>query len=237
MRSLAAPRPAVPRIRRDDHRPTEPEVMAAVCGIRDGAPQVLPGRGPLQRRRAVGAAGGRLRDDEESSPVPASCREGGRARCEQASTVGVSRPDRVPGRMSPRVSRDGPLGRDPSVPADTGWHRSGRCRRPTFDHARDRGGRPGAAAGQMSTTTSLAPARAVYTRRWRAYSARSHPVSAKTAEGIKRQALLERPAWWSARAAGGRPAALFRLADRSLRVTDAFAVLRPPGEAGRGAVT
>jgi hypothetical protein len=40
---------------------------------------------------------------------------------------------------------------------------------------------------------------------------------------------------------GGRPAALFRFADRSLRVTDAFAVLRPPGEwppggSGRSAV-
>jgi 8-oxo-dGTP diphosphatase len=29
--------------------------------------------------------------------------------------------------------------------------------------------------------------------------------------------------------AGGRPAALFRFAQPTLRVTDAFAVLRPPG--------
>ena len=36
--------------------------------------------------------------------------------------------------------------------------------------------------------------------------------------------------------AGGRPAALFRFADHSLRVTDAFAVLRPPGGDSRGAL-
>jgi 8-oxo-dGTP diphosphatase len=36
--------------------------------------------------------------------------------------------------------------------------------------------------------------------------------------------------------AGGRPAALFRFTDRTLRVTDAFAVLRPPSEATRGVV-
>ena len=35
---------------------------------------------------------------------------------------------------------------------------------------------------------------------------------------------------------GGRPAALFRFADRSLRVTDAFAVLRPPGAQPGGVV-
>ena len=36
--------------------------------------------------------------------------------------------------------------------------------------------------------------------------------------------------------AGGRPAAVFRFTDRTLRVTDAFAVLRPPSSApGAGA--
>jgi 8-oxo-dGTP diphosphatase len=35
---------------------------------------------------------------------------------------------------------------------------------------------------------------------------------------------------------GGRPAALFGFTQRSLRVTDAFAVLKPPGDPARGAV-
>jgi 8-oxo-dGTP diphosphatase len=33
---------------------------------------------------------------------------------------------------------------------------------------------------------------------------------------------------------GGRPAAQFRFADRGLRVTDPFAVFRPPGQADHG---
>ncbi|MDT7552541.1 MAG: hypothetical protein QOI16_1077, partial [Pseudonocardiales bacterium] len=35
---------------------------------------------------------------------------------------------------------------------------------------------------------------------------------------------------------GGRPAAVFRFTQRTLRVTDAFAVLKPPGDQARGPV-
>jgi hypothetical protein len=69
-------------------------------------------------------------------------------------------------------------------------------------------------------------------------AALGHPVSATNLQRVlTRRALLEPTGEVAAPGpAGGRPAALFRFADRSLRVTDAFAVLRPPGEPGRGAV-
>ena len=69
-------------------------------------------------------------------------------------------------------------------------------------------------------------------------AALGHPVSATNLQRVlTRRALLEPTGEVAAPGpAGGRPAALFRFADRSLRVTDAFAVLRPPGESGRGAV-
>ncbi|MDN5934235.1 MAG: NUDIX hydrolase, partial [Pseudonocardia sp.] len=69
-------------------------------------------------------------------------------------------------------------------------------------------------------------------------AALGHPVSATNLQRVlTRRAVLEPTgAVAPPGPAGGRPAALFRFPDRILRVTDAFAVLKPPGEHGRGAV-
>ncbi|MBW0133442.1 NUDIX hydrolase [Pseudonocardia abyssalis] len=69
-------------------------------------------------------------------------------------------------------------------------------------------------------------------------TALGHPVSATNLQRVlTRRALLEPTgAVAPPGPSGGRPAALFRFTDRTLRVTDAFAVLKPPGEHGRGAV-
>lgn len=69
-------------------------------------------------------------------------------------------------------------------------------------------------------------------------AALGHPVSATNLQRVlTRRGLLEPTgALAPPGPAGGRPAAVFRFTDRSLRVTDAFAVLKPPGDPVRGAV-
>ncbi len=52
----------------------------------------------------------------------------------------------------------------------------------------------------------------------------------------RRSVLVPTGAMAASGPAGGRPAALFRFAEPALRVTDAFAVLRPPGEHARAAL-
>ncbi len=69
-------------------------------------------------------------------------------------------------------------------------------------------------------------------------AALGHPVSATNLQRVlTRRGLLEPTgALAPTGPSGGRPAAVFRFADRALRVTDAFAVLKPPGDPARGAV-
>ena len=69
-------------------------------------------------------------------------------------------------------------------------------------------------------------------------AALGHPVSATNLQRVltRRRVLEPTGAVAPPGPAGGRPAALFRFTDRTLRVTDAFAVLRPPGEGSRIAV-
>jgi hypothetical protein len=69
-------------------------------------------------------------------------------------------------------------------------------------------------------------------------AALGHPVSATNLQRVlTRRGLLEPTgAIAPPGPSGGRPAGRFRFTARSLRVTDAFAVLRPPGEVVRAAV-
>jgi 8-oxo-dGTP diphosphatase len=69
-------------------------------------------------------------------------------------------------------------------------------------------------------------------------AALGHPVSATNLQRVltRRGVLAPTGGVAAPGPTGGRPAALFRFTQRSLRVTDAFAVLKPPGDPARGAV-
>lgn len=152
-----------------------------------------------------------------------------------------SSPDRVPG---PRVIATAFLGlvpadNDPEVPADTSWHPVDALPRTAFDHeaivlrARDR------LRSKLSYTNlgfALAPPEFTVSALRQLYSAAlGYRVSATNLQRVlARRGLLE-PTGHIAPPGpgGGRPAALFRFTGSGIRITDPFAVLRPPGK-GRG---
>lgn len=152
-----------------------------------------------------------------------------------------SGPDRVPG---PRVIATAFLGlvpadNDPEVPDDTSWHPVDALPRTAFDHeaivlrARDR------LRSKLSYTNlgfALAPPEFTVSALRQLYSAAlGYRVSATNLQRVlARRGLLE-PTGHIAPPGpgGGRPAALFRFTGSGIRITDPFAVLRPPGK-GRG---
>ena len=152
-----------------------------------------------------------------------------------------SAPDRVPG---PRLVATAFLGlvpsdADPAVPSDTRWHPVSALPETAFDHAaivhnaRDR------LRAKLSYTNlgfALAPAEFTLSALRDLYvAALGHPVSATNLHRVleRRGVLVPTGRTAPPGPSGGRPAALFRFAERRLRVTDAFAVLRPPGAAAR----
>lgn len=179
--------------------------------------------------------------------------------------IGVfSQPARVPGARLIATAFVGlvPSDVDPAIPADTAWRpvtppvtgldpapeslptpiRPPALADAAFDHgtivaaARDR------LRAKLSYTNlgfAIAPREFTISALRDLYvAALGHPVSATNLQRVlTRRAVLEPTgAVAPPGPAGGRPAALFRFPDRILRVTDAFAVLKPPGEHGRGAV-
>jgi ADP-ribose pyrophosphatase YjhB (NUDIX family) len=125
-------------------------------------------------------------------------------------------------------------GVDPAVPEDTAWHPVGDLPPTAFDHgplalaARER------LRAKLSYTNlgfALAPEAFTISELRDLYrAALGHDVSATNLQRVLlRRGLLE--ATGERRTPGregGRPAALYRFRSRSLEVTDAFAVLRPP---------
>ncbi|HVH23665.1 MAG TPA: NUDIX domain-containing protein [Pseudonocardia sp.] len=230
------------------NRPTEHEVLAAVLRIRDGTPHVLfwqRARSPDAGRWAL--PGGRLRDDEDvESSVLRQLAEKVDVRdvthVEQLSVF--SRPDRVPG---VRMIATAFLGlvrsdSDPAIPDDTTWHPITALPPTAFDHEVIVGAGHERLRAKLSYTNigfAMVPREFTISALRDLYSAAlGHPVSATNLQRVLTRRTLLEPTGAVAPPgpAGGRPAALFRFADRSLRVTDAFAVLRPPGGYGRGAV-
>jgi ADP-ribose pyrophosphatase YjhB (NUDIX family) len=224
------------------------EVLAAVLQIRGGHLQVLA----WQRARQPDAGrwalpGGRLRDDED---VEASVR---RQLAEKVDVREISHveqlavfsdPGRVPG---PRTIATAFLGLvpsdvDPAVPEDTAWHRLADLPSTAFDHAliiRDARERLRAKLSYTNLGFALAPREFTISALRTLYAAAlGHPVSATNLQRVlTRRGLLEPTgAIAPPGPSGGRPAGRFRFTDRSLLVTDAFAVLRPPGEVARSAV-
>ena len=232
-------------------RPTAHEVLASVLQIRDGVLQVLAWRRaqpPDAGRWAL--PGGLLGDDED---VETSVRRQLAEKVDVREVAHVeqlavfSAPDRVPGvrRVATAFLGLVPSDADPAVPADTCWCSIGTTAAladAAFDHAaiveaaRDR------LRAKLSYTNlgfALAPREfTISTLREHYAAALGHPVSATNLQRVlaRRAVLVPTGDVVAPGPAGGRPAALFRFAEPALRVTDAFAVLRPPGEHARPAV-
>jgi ADP-ribose pyrophosphatase YjhB (NUDIX family) len=128
-----------------------------------------------------------------------------------------------------------PAGVDPKVPGDTGWHAVDDLPELAFDHlAIVLAGRERLRAKLSYTNIGFAlapPSFTIAELRGLYRAALGHDLSATNLQRILlRRELLEptgeqRPPG----RAGGRPASVYRFRDRSLEVTDQFAVLRPPG--------
>ena len=220
------------------------EVLAATLQIRSGVLQVLL----WQRAIAPDAGrwalpGGLLR----------ACEDTGRsvvrqlaekvdvqevAHVEQLGTF--SDPDRTPGRRTVATAFLGlvPCVADPALPTDTAWHPVADLPPTAFDHgtivrhARDR------LRAKLSYTNlgfALAPPEFTVSALRELYAAAlGHRVSATNLQRVlaRRGVLLPTGSMAPPGPSGGRPAAVYRFAERDIRVTDPFAVLRPPGDAG-----
>lgn len=223
-----------------DATPLHHEVVAAVLQVRAGSLQVMlweRAREPHAHRWSL--PGGRLEADED---VETSIRRqlAEKVDIRQLSHVEqlavFSAPGRVPG---PRVVATAFLGlvpsdNDPEVPSDTAWHPVDTLPTTAFDHesivlrARNR------LRAKLSYTNlgfALAPPAFTVSALRDIYSAAlGYTVSATNLQRVlARRGLLE-PTGGTTRPgrSGGRPAALFRFAERTMEVTDPFAVLRPP---------
>jgi 8-oxo-dGTP diphosphatase len=233
-------------------RPTAHEVLAAVLQIRGGRLQVLAWRRaqpPDAGRWAL--PGGLLGDDED---VEASVRRQLAEKVDVREVAHVeqlavfSDPRRVPGvrRVATAFLGLVPSDADPAVPADTTWHLVEALPDPAFDHAEIVGTARDRLRAKLSYTNlgfALAPREfTISTLREHYAAALGHPVSATNLQRVleRRAVLVPTGAVAAPGPAGGRPAALFRFAEPALRVTDAFAVLRPPhrppGEHARAAL-
>jgi ADP-ribose pyrophosphatase YjhB (NUDIX family) len=230
------------------HRPTEHEVLAAVLQIRGGRLQVLAWQRALPPDAGRWALpGGLLRDDED---VERSVRRQLAEKVDVREVAHVeqiavfSDPDRVPGvrRIATAFLGLVPSDADPAVPADTTWHPVAALPPTAFDHAAIVGAAHDRLRAKLSYTNlgfALAPREFTISALRDLYvAALGHPVSATNLQRVltRRRLLEPTGALAPPGPAGGRPAALFRFTDRTLRVTDAFAVLRPPGEGARTAV-
>jgi 8-oxo-dGTP diphosphatase len=215
------------------------EVLAAVLQIRDETLQVLlwqRAQQPDSGRWAL--PGGALGDTEDvqTSVLRQLADKVDVREVAHVEQLGVfSEPHRVPGLRLVATAFLGlvPCDADPAVPHDTRWHPVADLPETAFDHAaivrvaRDR------LRAKLSYTNlgfALAPAEfSISALRDLYVSALGHPVSATNLQRVlaRRGVLLPTGRTAPPGPAGGRPAALFRFAERELRVTDASAVLRP----------
>ena len=127
-----------------------------------------------------------------------------------------------------------PCDLDPVLPTDTRWHPVDELPPLAFDHepivlaGRER------LRGKLSYTNlgfALAPETFTISELRTLYAAAlGHDVSATNLQRVllRREVLVDTGERRSPGPSGGRPAAVFRFRERELRITDQFAVLRPP---------
>ncbi|ATE56667.1 MULTISPECIES: NUDIX hydrolase [Actinosynnema] len=218
----------------------EHEVLAAVLQVRAGSLQVMlweRGREPQAGRWSLpGGKLGPTEDVEESIRRQLAEKVDARQLAHVEQLAVFSAPGRTPGQRVVATAFLGlvPCDVDPAVPSDTGWHPVDALPATAFDHeaivrrARQR------LASKLSYTNlgfALAPPEFTISALRELYSAAlGYPVAATNLQRVlSRRGLLEPTGATSPPGpAGGRPAALFRFASRGMRVTDPFAVLRPP---------
>lgn len=216
------------------------EVLAAVLRVADGRLQVLlwqRAREPHLHRWSL--PGGALAADED---VEASIRR------QLAEKVDVkvlshveqlavfSAPDRRPERRVVATAFLGlvPSDVDPTTPEDTRWHPVDDLPGTAFDHeliARAGRDRLRAKLSYTNIGFALVPEEFTITALRRAYSAAlGYRVSATNLQRVltRRGALENTGRTVAAGPSGGRPPSLFRFTTRDLRITDPFAVLKPP---------
>ena len=220
------------------------EVLAAVLRVADGRLQVLlwqRAREPHLHRWSL--PGGNLAPDED---VETSIRR------QLAEKVDVkvlshveqlavfSAPDRRPERRVVATAFLGlvPSDVDPATPEDTRWHPVNDLPETAFDHERiARAGRDRLRAklSYSNIGFALVPGEFTITALRRAYEAAlGYPVTAPNLQRVltRRGALENTGRTVKAGPSGGRPPTLFRFTTRDLRITDPFAVLKPPSTPG-----
>lgn len=220
------------------------EVLAAVLQVREGALQVLLWRRGIEPEAGRWALpGGRLGDSED---VQASVlrqlaekvdvREV--AHIEQLAVF--SAPGRTPGPRTVATAFLGlvPCVADPVLPGDTAWHPVAGVVQGSPGTAFDHGTIVGRARNRLRAKLSYtnlgfalaAPEFTVSALREVYSAALGHRVSATNLQRVlsRRGVLVLTGNTSPPGPSGGRPAALYRFAEHDIRVTDPFAVLRPP---------
>lgn len=227
------------------YRSTEHEVLAVVFQVRQLAtrnPQLsvlLWERAMEPQRGTWSLPGGALRPEEDmTSSVRRQLAEKvdlrELAHLEQLAVF--SEPKRVPGA---RVIASTFLGLVPSpatpeLPSDTRWHPVDALPPMAFDHrpmVTHAHARLGAKLSYTNIGFALAPKEfALSTLRDIYHAALGHPVDATNLQRVLARRGVITPTGTTARSgrSGGRPAALYKFADSTYRVTDEFAALRPP---------
>jgi ADP-ribose pyrophosphatase YjhB (NUDIX family) len=219
-------------------------VLAVVFQVRGGDLQVLLWERALEPfKGSWSLPGGTLLDGEtlEQSirrhlATKVDVRE--LAHIEQLETR--SAPDRNPLRWELATAYLGlvPSDLDPELPPDTRWHPVDALPALAFDHA------PIVLAGRerlrakLSYTNvgfALAPDEFTISELRDLYrAALDHDVSATNLQRVllRRHLLVPTGRRREPGPTGGRPAALFSFRERTIEITDQFAVLRPPGSPG-----
>ncbi len=147
-----------------------------------------------------------------------------------------SHPARVPGQRTVASTFLGlvPSPADPRLPADTAWHPVNHLPEMAFDHRTivERGrNRLRHKLSYTNVGYALAPREFTLSTLRELYAtALGHQVDPTNLQRVLARRGVLTPTGTTATPGphGGRPAALYRFTDSALRVTDAFAALRPP---------
>lgn len=227
------------------------EVLVVVGQVRPSAHAAAPVLHVMLWQHALGPAagrwalpGGEVRDQEDlagSATRQLAEKVDVRSLSHLESVAEFSDPARVPGR---RVFASGFLGilpadADPDIPGDTAWFRVDALPDTVFDHAEIVARARARLAAKLSYSTlgfALAPEEFTLSELAQLYAAAlGHPVDPTNLQRVltRRGELVRCGRSAPPGPSGGRPAALYRFAERRLRITDQFATLRPPSDSGR----
>jgi 8-oxo-dGTP diphosphatase len=233
---------------------TAHEVLAVVFQVRQGPGEVkgthraakpqlnvlLWQRAQDPQRGTWSLPGGRLRNDEDLTTSvrrqlaeKVDLRE--LAHLEQLAVF--SDPHRVPGARTIASTFLGlvPSPATPELPPDTCWHPVSSLPPMAFDHGPMVTHARARLVAKMSYTNigfALAPKEFALSTLRDIYSAAlGHPVDATNLQRVlaRRGVITQTGTIAQSGRSGGRPAALYHFTDSSLRVTDEFAALKPPG--------